>query len=252
MTKNLPIPCKQAILPGSPNSFHALFRVTKRQVILYNSVMAGLSSTERSFSDSAVRARTGRSWDQWFDVLDAAGAESMEHPAIARWLRSEQGVSLWWSQMITGEYEKARGRRVRNQMPDGFQISVSRTLNSPLEKAWRALAQESDLVRWYAKDAAIDFRKGGVWGSPNSGRGILTTLNPLKNFILKWEQAAFTPGSVVEFSLTPKDDGRCVVTLQHRKIALQEEASELRDQWSGRLDSLRGYLETGQGSPVEE
>lgn len=153
--------------------------------------------------------------------------------------------------MITGEYEKARGRRVRNQMPDGFQISVSRTLNSPLEKAWSTLAQESDLVRWYANDAAIDFRKGGAWGSPNSGSGVLTTLNPLKNFILKWEQAALTPGSVVEFSLTPKGDGRCVATLQHRKIALEEEASELRDQWSRRLDSLREYLETGQGVPVE-
>lgn len=214
--------------------------------------MAGLSSTERSFSDGAVRAKTGRTWEQWFDVLDAAGAESMEHPAIAKWLRSEQGVPLWWSQMITGEYEKARGRRVRNQMPDGFQISVSRTLSVPLEKAWSALSQESDVVRWFAKDAKLDFRKGGAWGSLNSGRGVLTTLNPLKNLILKWDRAALTPGSVVEFSLTPKGEGRCAVTLQHRKIALQEEASELRDQWSKRLDSLREYLETGQGAPVEQ
>ena len=63
-------------------------------------------------SDAAVKAKTGKDWAGWFGALDKAGAANLNHPQIARLLHEKHGVAGWWSQMVTVEYELARGLRV--------------------------------------------------------------------------------------------------------------------------------------------
>src|SRR5262245_42305997 len=63
-------------------------------------------------SDEAVRAKTGKTWPQWFKLLDARGARRMKHAEIAEMLHDELGVPPWWSQMVTVGYERVRGKRV--------------------------------------------------------------------------------------------------------------------------------------------
>src|SRR4051795_9786751 len=36
-------------------------------------------------TDATIRERTGRGWEEWFDVLDAWGAADKAHKEIARW-----------------------------------------------------------------------------------------------------------------------------------------------------------------------
>lgn len=84
-------------------------------------------------SDEALTAATGRPWSEWFDLLDAAGAEAWPHARIARWLHEEQGVPGWWSQAVTVGFEQARGLRMPGQRADGsFEVSTSRTF--PLDQ----------------------------------------------------------------------------------------------------------------------
>ena len=37
-------------------------------------------------SDEAIRRRTGRGWEEWFDLLDEWGAAERPHKEIARWV----------------------------------------------------------------------------------------------------------------------------------------------------------------------
>ena len=60
-------------------------------------------------SDDAVRSATGKGWDEWFAILDAAGAVAWKHPDIARWVAGEFGISGWWAQSVTVGFERARG-----------------------------------------------------------------------------------------------------------------------------------------------
>jgi hypothetical protein len=43
-------------------------------------------------SDESIRRRTGRGWEEWFDVLDEWGAADRTHREIARWVAEQQGV----------------------------------------------------------------------------------------------------------------------------------------------------------------
>ena len=90
--------------------------------------------------DVSVQAKTGKMWSEWFAILDAAGAKGMSHTEIAKYLNKELGVSGWWSQMIANTYEQVIGVREKHQRPEGYAISVSKTIavsNTVVYAAWQ-------------------------------------------------------------------------------------------------------------------
>lgn len=93
-------------------------------------------------TDAAVKAKTGKPCKEWFAILDKAGGKKMTHPEIAKYLGTQQGVGPWWQQMVTVTYEQHSGLRKAHQRPDGYQISVSRTVSAPLAKVYKAFANE--------------------------------------------------------------------------------------------------------------
>lgn len=145
-------------------------------------------------SDAAVAAATGRPWAEWFELLDAAGAEAWAHPQIARWLQDEQGVPAWWSQSVTVGFEQARGRRLPGQRADGsFEVSASKTL--PLE-------QEAAL------DAVIRAVSESLGQAPVSERRTANYLTA------RWK---LRQGAILA-SANPTKVGRTSVTLTHQRL----------------------------------
>ena len=80
----------------------------------------------RRFKEEVVRARTGRSTEEWNTILDSwagrvptspgrdnAGswAKAKGHTLAARFLLQEHGLSPWWAQAVTIRYEYERGLR---------------------------------------------------------------------------------------------------------------------------------------------
>ncbi|WP_234980892.1 DUF4287 domain-containing protein [Agromyces cerinus] len=101
----------------------------------------GVGGNADGIGDGAVLDATGRSRDEWFALLDEAGATGWKHQAIASWLVTEHGVDSWWAQGVTVGYEQARGIRLPGQRQDGtFEVSVTRTIAGDVEPALRALA----------------------------------------------------------------------------------------------------------------
>lgn len=86
-------------------------------------------SRSDGMSNDALTAATGRTWAQWFELLDAAGAAEWTHPQIAAWLADAHGVPAWWCQTVTVGYEQARGMRLPGQRADGsFEVGASKTV----------------------------------------------------------------------------------------------------------------------------
>jgi hypothetical protein len=106
-----------------------------RRQLLAKTTEAG---ARRPYSDEVVRSNTGRTWDEWFALLDAWGAVERPHPEIARWLGQEHGVGGWWAQGVTVAYEQARGLRAPGQRRDGsWEVNVSKTVAVPVERLAR-------------------------------------------------------------------------------------------------------------------
>ena len=67
-----------------------------------------------------MQAKTGRSYQQWFAILNAAGAINMNHTQMAEYLSGQYGEEhSWHFQMLTVAYEQERNLREKYQKPGG-------------------------------------------------------------------------------------------------------------------------------------
>jgi uncharacterized protein YndB with AHSA1/START domain len=170
--------------------------------------------------DAAVQRATGRRWNEWFAVLDRAGARAKPHREIARLLHEDHGLSGWWSQMVAVGYEQSRGLRRKHEKPDGFQISASRTLAAPIGAAFDALVEARRRARWL--EGALKIRKAT---RPKSVR------------------ATWTDRSRLDINLHSKGPGRCQVVVQHGRLPDARAAARMKRHWKAALESLKAYLE---------
>jgi len=65
----------------------------------------------RGIGNDAVLNATGRSWQEWFQILDRFDRKAKGHKLTAKYLHTEHQLSGWWAQMVTVRYEWEHGLR---------------------------------------------------------------------------------------------------------------------------------------------
>jgi hypothetical protein len=164
-----------------------------------------------------VKEQTGKGWAEWIDWLDAKGAANLDHRAIAD-LVYAQTQKGWWSQNVTVGYEQAKGRRVRNQAPDGFQVSVSKTYDFPLPKVFRAW--DVELSKWY-----------------NGSDFSITTNNTNKNL-----RGKLADGGTLEVAFYTTKTGKTQVVMAVTKLGSVTASEQARRVCRQQLDQLADFL----------
>ena len=179
-------------------------------------------ATAPSMSDEAVKATTGKTWPEWFAIIDSAGGANMNHQEIAKYLRTKEGLSPWWQQMVTVNYELARGRREKHQKMSGYEINVSRTIKAPLARLFRSVANEKARFTWL----------------PEEGLTIRNT-TPNKTIRLNWTDGK----STLEFSFYAKSADKTQIVVTHRKLSNAQASAKMKSYWGKALDALRASIE---------
>jgi uncharacterized protein YndB with AHSA1/START domain len=179
-------------------------------------------ATAPRMSDEAVKAKTGKTWKEWFALLDKAGAKKMSHQEIVKYLHTKQDVGPWWQQMVTVTYERARGLRDVHQKPSGYEISVSRTINVPIAKLYHAFANDKARNAWLAEDG-LAVRKA------TANKSMRVTWNDVKTSL--------------EISFLSKGDAKSQVVVQHSKLPNAKASTTMKTYWGKALDRLRASLE---------
>ena len=183
---------------------------------------AATTATKPPFSDSALKAKTGRDWAAWCTVLDAAGASGLSHREIVALVRRQCDSGAWWAQMITVGYERLRGRRAANQRSGGFAVSASKTIAAAAPAAFAAWTEPRRRTRWLA-GVNLTVRR-------------ITAPGALR----------FTcddDDSEIEVRITPKGRAKCAITVDHTKLASAQLVAERRHCWKEMLRGLQQYLE---------
>lgn len=211
------------------------------------------NSETRSIRDEKVIAATGRSWEQWFRILDRWRAIEKGHKETAKHLRAAHGLGAWWSQTVTIEHERARGVREEMQRGSGeFAADVTRTIDCGIRKAYAAWRDPARLSVWFTTKAEQEFRAGGRYSNADGDCGVFLAIEPLRRIRFTWENPRHHTGSSVEVRFARKEDGRTLIRVSHGRLAAKKEAEDLKGAWSWALDSLKSYLETGRPIPHEE
>jgi hypothetical protein len=163
-------------------------------------------------SDEAIRERTGRGWEEWFDRLDTWG--ELTHREIARRVAAELGIDplAWNAQAITMSYERTRGGRVAGQRADGFAITAQKTVPVPVERLFDAFL-----------DSQTELRER-------------TSTRP-KSARFDWSAG----DSRVNVTFMAKGDSS-TVAVEHARLADADEAERMRAFWRERLRTLKAQL----------
>ncbi len=179
------------------------------------------SSSDAPIGDDAVRAKTGRSWDEWVEALDAAGARGRSHREIVAIVAERFAVGPWWQQMVAVGYERLTGARVVNQTSRGFRVSGSKTVAASLEKLWNAWVDDAIRARWLPA-APFTVRKA----------------THEKSLRITWPD-----GTDLQVLFYAKGSGKSMVTLDHGRLEGPAAVERLRAFWRDHLARLKALLE---------
>jgi len=173
-----------------------------------------------SFSDAVVKARTGRDWAAWFRMLDRAGASRLRHRQIAEILSTRHKVPGWWCQMLTVEYERARGLRARHQTAAGYSVSVSKTLATRLGNVYSATARPGERRKWFPR---------GAFEASSQTRD--------RYFRGRWKQDAR-----LEIGFYARGSGKSQIAVQVSRLARKGDVEPVRQAWKSALGKLQALL----------
>jgi len=210
--------------------------------------MPKAKSGEQSISDDAVRAKTGRTWKQWFALLDKWGTKAKPHREIARHIHDEYGIPGWWSQTVTVRYEQERGLRdVGQRRPSGaYEISITRKISATPEAAFDAFTSAKLLNKWFTTKAKVKAEVGGAYSNADGDKGTFTFLARPRRIRFTWDNEKHCPGTVVVVTFMKSATDSVTVNVTHSKLKSQKDREDMRGGWSWAMDSLKSFLETGK------
>ena len=167
-------------------------------------------------STDAVARRTGKTWDDWFDVLDTAGAQNLDQRGIIAILAQKHGIGPWWQQMIAVGYESLRSKAEKPATSDGFQINSHCTLDAPVTRVFRLWNDPGERARWLSDE-----------------RFVVRGATPDKVIRARWGKG----NSHVAVSFSEKS-GKTEVNVDHQQIESRAAAEQMKTYWSKKLGLL--------------
>jgi hypothetical protein len=186
--------------------------------------MATRSQAEQ-VGEERLRAATGRTREEWYALLDEAGAREWDHTHIARWLGGEHDVDGWWAQSVTVGYEQSRGMRAPGQRSDGtWEAGATKTLYTTPQALWPHLADDELRRDWLD----VDWQMLGV----TEPRSVRMTADDGSRITMLVDEMA------------PGRDGRAKVRLsvQHLRLPHGDAVGETKKFWRDSLAALAAVI----------
>lgn len=174
-----------------------------------------------AISKEAVQAKTGKTWTQWFALIDKAGGRKMNHKEIVACLSEKHGVGAWWRQMVAVEYERSRGLREKYQKAAGYSAGRSKTMNAGVKEIFAAWQNPKVRNKWL--------------GEKNF---TLRTATPNKSLRMIWKDGK----SQVNVNFYSINESKTRVVIEHNKLADAVTVKRMQNYWSGKLENLRELL----------
>ncbi|MQA03517.1 MAG: hypothetical protein GEV07_12630 [Streptosporangiales bacterium] len=176
------------------------------------------------------RRAAGRTYDEWFALLDEWGAPGRPYREIADWLEQEQGLSSWWAQKLIVEYEQARGLREPGVRPGGtFAAGASKTVNVAVECLYAAVVDPAERERWLPgvvlRERTSHACRSARFERPDDGTRVAITFEA-------------------------KGAAKSQLAVEHERLPDAETAQQTKAFWRDRLTVLKAALE-GDTEPEE-
>jgi len=181
--------------------------------------------------DETVKAKTGRSWHEWFDILEKASADKLNHQEIVNLLSRQHDLNDWWSQMVANVYEQHARIHEQHERAAGYEISVSKTFQIDVRIIYDAWFTDEKRRRWLQE-------------SPLK----ITTSTRNKSIRAQWANGQ----SRLSIDFYSKGENRSQVVVQHMNFPSLKAAEDMQTFWKEKLNTLEETLRKNKKGAAPE
>ena len=170
-------------------------------------------------SDKLTLEKCGKTLQECYVLLDERGARKLDHRGIFALVSAApefEGLGAWNQNLLVTSYEWQRGLRERGQREDGFEISVSKTIEAPAEFLYVFFSDQSKRNKWLEAPVTI------------------TKATAFKSLRATWQP----DGTRLSVELYNKGPAKTQVVVQHQKISSAKEAGQKKTFWKKKLTEL--------------
>ena len=198
-----------------------------------------MTDTINKVSTEAVKKATLKSWDEWLEIIDAAGGADLTHKEIVAYLKASYDLSPWWQQMITVGYEQARGKRVEGETADaGFEIGVQKTLPFPAIRVWEFMTSRTGMKLWLGDVSDLTWRKEETYHSKDGTTGEVRIIHPGKRLRITWKPERWKKPSTVQLTVVSSGERKTSVRFHQENLPDGAAREEMRGRWKRSLEEI--------------
>ena len=195
-------------------------------------------------TDAAIKKDTGKSFKEWFAILDEAGGPALGRRALSQLVVIEpKAMLVTWGPSINFEYEKKHGIVEKDGRPKGYTICITKSIAAPPAAVYAVAGDGKTWKKWFGTNAKADVKEGGKYSCDDGDQGTFTRVRENKDLRMTVENprhAGLDPYDIA-FQVAPKDKTMLMVTIN--RIPSRELADELRDSWTAAFDQLKALVE---------
>jgi uncharacterized protein YndB with AHSA1/START domain len=199
--------------------------------------------SQHPVTDEAVKKQTGKSWKEWFSILDKRGGVSKGRRDIGNYLYGECKLDQWWCATLNVEYEAQNGVVEKDGRPKGYTICATKTIAAPIDDIFERWASSDGLNEWFSTKNKAEVADGGKYSNADGDAGTYKRVRRNKDLRFTWENPAHSGVSLVDVVFQDKGKGKTGVMVTHDRIQTRAEADGLREGWGAALDRLKALVE---------
>ena len=200
--------------------------------------------TAPNISSTAVGEATGRTWDEWIELLDESAGPDGDRRTLVSAV-AEAGVQNgWWQQQIAVGYEYERNGTRAGEAPGvGFELGFQRPIETDRETLWTYLMDDG--VEVWLGDVDGQFPAPNIhYETADGTTGEVQTLTQGERIRLSWQPARLTEPAILQLTVSCPRDAADQSTLRVHLEQLPDATAreDLRTHWQAVLDRIQAEL----------
>jgi uncharacterized protein YndB with AHSA1/START domain len=174
-------------------------------------------------------------------LLDAQHAELWSHAERIGFLRRHGVEAGWWQQVLTVNYERARGLRLLGETKTaGFEFGISRTLAVAPERVWEALTTTPGVEYWAGEGVHFALEKGAYYEQHGVRVEVRAVTPDIR--VRVWILKPGAPRRTVQMSVVPAAGGRCALRFHEEGLPGIAARKRAERHWLGVMDEIESLL----------
>ncbi|HUD20277.1 MAG TPA: SRPBCC domain-containing protein [Patescibacteria group bacterium] len=197
-----------------------------------------MDSTSVTISSDAVKAKTGKTWEDWKIYLDKAGMTGKTHKEIVAYLHAKYHLGSWWDQMVTNSYEKMSGRRVVGQTAGtDFQVGVQGIFDISPNIAWSLITSKEASQIWLGHTSKPVLCVKESYITDDGTTGEVRVMEKGSHIRLTWQPKGWKKPSTIQIRIIPQGDS-VTIAFHQEGLPGENEREEMKTRWIRVLNKL--------------